>query len=51
MGHHGPNFEHLALTRREFLSRCGMGMGAVSLAGLFGGLLAPRQQPSPTKAS
>jgi hypothetical protein len=45
MGHHGPNFEHLALTRREFLTRCGMGMGAVSLAGLFGGLLG-----SPTAA-
>jgi hypothetical protein len=39
MGHHRPNLEHLAFTRREFLSRCGMGMGAVSLAGLFGGLL------------
>ncbi len=43
MGHHEPNFEHLALTRREFLTRCGMGMGAVSLAGLFGGFLS---QPS-----
>src|SRR3954465_6922047 len=39
MGYHRPNLEHLAFTRREFLSRCGMGMGAVSLAGLFGGLL------------
>src|SRR5688572_12120005 len=42
MGHHKPDFEHLALTRREFLGRCGMGMGAVSLASLaggFGGLL------------
>jgi hypothetical protein len=46
MGHHGPNFEHLALTRREFLSRCGMGMGAMSLAGFFGGLL-----NSPTAAA
>src|SRR4051794_13669719 len=43
MGHHRPNLEHLAFTRREFLSRCGMGMGAVSLAGLFGGLLTPPQ--------
>jgi hypothetical protein len=28
--------EHLALTRREFLSRCGMGMGALGLGGLLG---------------
>jgi hypothetical protein len=35
MGHHPINPEHLALTRREFLCRCGMGMGALSLAGLF----------------
>ena len=44
MGHHRPNLEHLAFTRREFLSRCGMGMGAVGLAGLFGGLVT--QPPS-----
>src|SRR5712671_288601 len=37
MSHHAPNLEHLALTRREFLCRCGLGMGAVSLASLFGG--------------
>jgi len=37
MGHHKLNPEHLALTRREFLCRCGMGMGALSFAGLFGG--------------
>src|SRR3954449_11268870 len=36
MNHHAPNPEHLALTRRDFLSRCGMGMGALGLAGLFG---------------
>jgi hypothetical protein len=36
MAHHATNLEHLALTRREFLSRCGLGMGAVSLASLFG---------------
>src|SRR5262245_58492564 len=36
MGHHPFNPEHLALTRREFLCRCGMGMGAVSLATLLG---------------
>jgi hypothetical protein len=38
MNHHRPDPEHLALTRREFLCRCGMGMGAVSLASLFGNL-------------
>jgi hypothetical protein len=37
MEHHQPNPEHLALTRREFLCRCGMGMGGLSLASLFGG--------------
>jgi len=36
--HHAPNLEHLALTRREFLCRCGMGMGALSLASFFGGI-------------
>jgi hypothetical protein len=35
--HHKVDPEHLALTRREFLCRCGMGMGAVSLSALFGG--------------
>src|SRR5215467_61303 len=65
MTHHRPNLEHLALTRREFLSRCGMGMGALSLASLFGNLgfinstragetfsspLAPRQPHFPAKA-
>src|SRR6185295_9922370 len=38
MKHHAPNPEHLALTRREFLNRCGMGMGALGLAGLAGQL-------------
>src|SRR2546426_331462 len=41
MEHHKPNLEHLALTRRDFLRRCGMGMGALSLASLFGGLSTP----------
>src|SRR5678815_2593103 len=35
--HHRTDPEHLALTRREFLCRCGMGMGAVSVGALFGG--------------
>ena len=46
MGHHAFNPEHLALTRREFLSRCGMGMGAVSLASLLGGLNTANAEPS-----
>src|SRR5437870_4751843 len=65
MEHHAPNAEHLTLTRREFLCRCGMGMGAVSLAGLFGNLgflnsaqgaegftnpLVPKQPHFPAKA-
>jgi hypothetical protein len=36
MSHHDPNPEHLALTRREFLCRCGMGMGALGLATMIG---------------
>ena len=36
MRHHAPNPEHLALTRREFLHRCGMGMGALGLGSLLG---------------
>ncbi len=38
MRHHAPNPEHLALTRREFLNRCGMGMGALGLGSLAGHL-------------
>lgn len=38
MNHHAPNPEHLALTRRNFLRRCGMGMGALGLAHLAGNL-------------
>src|ERR1043166_363443 len=46
MGHHALNPEHLALTRREFLCRCGMGMGAVSLASLLGSLNSVNAEPS-----
>jgi hypothetical protein len=35
---HAPNPEHLALTRRQFLCRCGMGMGSLGLTNLFGSL-------------
>src|SRR5215204_916238 len=40
MGHHAFNPEHAALTRREFLSRCGMGMGALGLSTVLGQLYA-----------
>src|SRR5437667_8292589 len=41
--HHQPSFQDRPLTRRNFLTRCGMGMGGVSRAALFGDatLLAP----------
>src|ERR1700722_11548759 len=38
VNHHAFNPEHLALTRRGFLRRCGMGMGGLGLAGLLGSL-------------
>jgi hypothetical protein len=38
MKHHAPNPEHLALTRREFLCRCGMGMGSLGLTSLLGNM-------------
>lgn len=63
---HQPRLEDLFLTRRSFLTRCGMGMGAVSFASLFGGFsplapsaraaeisanpLAPRKPPLPPRA-
>ena len=33
---HSPRLEDLFVTRRQFLQRCGMGFGALSLAGLLG---------------
>ena len=41
MNHHPFNPEHLALTRRDFLNRCGMGMGALGLGALLNEALAP----------
>jgi len=38
MQHHKPQLEDAFLTRREFLCRCGMGMGALSLATFFDGV-------------
>ncbi|HEV8543270.1 MAG TPA: DUF1501 domain-containing protein, partial [Verrucomicrobiae bacterium] len=46
MSHHRFNPEHLALTRREFLSRCGMGMGALSLGSMLLDSLVPSLQAS-----
>jgi hypothetical protein len=63
--HHKPNLEHLALTRRGFLSRCGMGMGGLGLSSILGSLapfesaaraenftspLLPKNAPLPGKA-
>jgi hypothetical protein len=36
MEHHAPRLEDRFLTRREFLNRCGMGMGALGLSSLMG---------------
>src|SRR5438477_9835363 len=45
MSNHKPRIEDSLLTRREMLCRCGMGFGAMALAGLMGeiGLLAPAE--------
>ncbi len=45
MSHHKPNPEDLFLTRREFLCRCGMGIGALALTNLMAemGFLTPAQ--------
>lgn len=58
--HHPFRFEHLALTRRELLARCGMGFGGLALGGLMadvqpaaaaaGNPLLPRQPHFPAKA-
>jgi hypothetical protein len=36
MSHHKPNLRDAFVTRRDFLCKCGVGMGALSLAALFG---------------
>ncbi len=36
MSHHAPNPTDRFLTRRDFLTRCGMGFGALSMGSLFG---------------
>src|SRR3954470_4378651 len=66
MSHHRPSIHDRLLTRRDFLHRCGMGMGALAFssllgqAGFFGGHaqaavsdlnpLAPKAPPLPGKA-
>jgi Protein of unknown function (DUF1501) len=35
-GHHAPDFRHLFATRRDFLTRCGMGLGALAFQALTG---------------
>ena len=66
MSLHAPRLEDYFVTRRDFLARCGMGMGAVGLAAVMdaagllspsaragvsaGSTLAPRQPPFPAKA-
>src|SRR5206468_10490194 len=59
---HMPRLNDLTLTRREWLGRAGMGMGALSLAMMMGQLpqasgavanlspLAPKKAPLPAKA-
>jgi hypothetical protein len=46
MSHHRFNPEHLALTRREFLNRCGMGFGGLSLGALLKGSFTPEAEAS-----
>src|ERR1043165_4859226 len=50
MMHGPPKLSDLCLTRRGFLTRCGMGMGAMSLAAFFGelGLLSSRARAEST---
>jgi hypothetical protein len=45
MRHHKPRLEDAVLTRRDFLTRCGMGMGGLTLASILGsaGLVPPVQ--------
>ena len=46
MGFYKPDPQPFGFTRREFLSRCGMGMGAVSLASLCSGFFDSSAQAS-----
>src|SRR5688572_28654317 len=50
MKYHRPNPTDFGLSRRELLSRCGMGLGALGLASLLGeaGLITPVARASAT---
>jgi hypothetical protein len=52
MQHHQPNIADRFLTRRELLSRCGMGMGALAFGSLLGqtGLLEAAEAASTARA-
>ena len=47
--HHAPDYSHLFATRRDFLQRCGMGLGAVALQTLFGGTAQAGANPLETR--
>jgi hypothetical protein len=51
MPHHPFNPEHLSLTRREFLGRCGMGMGALSLGTMLSNVLGSEAPASQSYSS
>jgi hypothetical protein len=46
LSHHEAVLEHLALTRRELLQRCGMGFGALALGHLAGASAGAAPSPS-----
>ncbi len=49
--HHRPNYAHLFATRRDFLQRCGMGLGALAFQTLEGPSAAAGQNPLETRPS
>lgn len=51
MSHHPFQPDHLALTRREFLNRCGMGMGSLALGAMLGSLGATAVGAGPMEAN
>ena len=47
--HHQPDFRHLFSTRRDFLTRCGMGLGALAMQTLTGENLHAAPNPMVSK--
>ena len=47
--HHAPDFSHLFATRRDFLQRCGMGLGAVAFQTMLGGTAQAGGNPLETR--